>query len=130
MHNLVIRGEVPAHADLMNHAGLEISRFSPTGASQACIDENCRQDYRDILRARLSVLETKNARLSAPFYRISVFWLMFIFASLGLVAPRHSLSVISIALCAVSVSTESARFVSPIRPANGPKPSVPPLTQD
>ena len=43
--------------------------------------------------------------VSAPFYRILVFWLMIIFASFGLVAPRHSLSVIFIALCAVSLST-------------------------
>src|SRR5262252_4410860 len=76
MHNLVINGEVPAHANRMNHAGLEINRFSPTDASQARIAENCRQDYRDVLRARFSVLETKHARLSAPFYRILVFWLM------------------------------------------------------
>ena len=102
---LVTTGEVPAHADLMNHAGLEISRFNPTDASQARIAENCRQDYRDVLRARFSVLETKHARLSAPFYWILVFWLMIIFASFGLVAPRHSLSLISIALCAVSLST-------------------------
>ena len=44
IHNLVITGEVPAHADLMNHAGLEISRFSATDASQARVAENCRQD--------------------------------------------------------------------------------------
>src|SRR5262249_4499217 len=48
-------------------------------ASQTRIAENCRQDYRDVLRARFSVLETKNARLSAPFYRILVFWLMIIY---------------------------------------------------
>jgi len=44
MHDLIITGEVPALADLMNHAGLEISRFSPTDASQARIAENCRQE--------------------------------------------------------------------------------------
>jgi len=46
----------------MNRVGLEISRFNPADASQTRIAENCRQDYRDVLRARLSVLETKNAR--------------------------------------------------------------------
>ena len=113
MHNLIITGEVPAHA------GLEISRFSPTDASQARIAENCRQDYRDVLRARFSVLETKNARLSAPFYRILVFWLMIIFASFGLVAPRHSLSLISIALCAVSLSTAIFVIFDLSRPYDG-----------
>jgi hypothetical protein len=119
MHNLVITGEVPAHVDLMNHTGLEISRFSTTDASQARIAENCRQDYRDVLRARLSVLETKNARLSVPFYRILVLWLIVIFASFGLVAPRHSLSVISIALCAVSLSTAIFVIFGLSRPYDG-----------
>jgi hypothetical protein len=67
----------------------------------------------------LSVLETKNARLSAPFYRILVFWLMIIFASFGLVAPRHSLSVISIALCAVSLSTAIFVIFDLSRPYDG-----------
>jgi len=119
MHNLVITGEVPAHADLINHAGLEISRFSPTDASQTRIAEHCRQDYRDVLRARFSVLETKNAGLSAPFYRILVFWLMIIFASFGLVAPRHSLSMISIVLCAVSLSTVVFVIFDLSRPYDG-----------
>src|SRR5215469_10726453 len=93
---------------LSTHArNTHCSSQSSTGvcASQTRIAESCRQDYRDVLRARFSVLETKRARLSAPFYRILVFWLMIIFASFGLVAPRHSLSLISIALCAVSLST-------------------------
>lgn len=119
MHNLFITGEVPALADLMNHAGLEISQFSPTDASQARIAEHCRQDYRDVLRARLSALETKNASLSAPFYQILVFWLMIIFASFGLTAPRHSLSVISIALCAVSLSSAIFVIVDLSRPYDG-----------
>ena len=119
MHNLIITGEVPAITDLMNHAGLEISRFSPTDAAQARIAENCRQDYRDVVHARLIVQETKNARLSAPFYRILVFWLMIIFASFGLVAPRHSLSLISIALCAVSLSTAIFVIFDLSRPYDG-----------
>ena len=119
MHNLIITGEVPAITDLMNHAGLEISRFSPTDATQVRIAENCRQDYRDVVRARLIVQETKNARLSAPFYQILVFWLMIIFASFGLVAPRHSLSMISIALCAVSLSTAIFVIFGLSRPYDG-----------
>jgi hypothetical protein len=119
MHNLVITGEVPVLADLMNHAGLEINRFSPTDASQTRIAESCRQDYRDVVRARLSMAEAKSAGLSGPFYWILVFWLMVIFASFGLMAPRHSLSVISIVLCAVSLSTAIFVIVALSRPYDG-----------
>ena len=65
------------------------------------------------------MLETKNAGLSAPFYRILVFWLMIIFASFGLVAPRHSLSMISIVLCAVSLSTVVFVIFDLSRPYDG-----------
>ena len=121
MHQLVIAGAVPAFAGLMNHAGLEISRFSPADAFQARVAESCRQDYRDVARARLRVLETENeeAGLSTPFYRILVFWLMVIFASFGLIAPRHSLSVISIGLCAVSLSIAIFVIVDLSHPYDG-----------
>jgi hypothetical protein len=62
-----------------------------------------------VIRARMDVIEDTSTALSTPFYRILVFWLMVIFASFGLIAPRHSVSLISIGLCAASLS--SAIFV-------------------
>jgi hypothetical protein len=98
-------GATPALADLMNRIGLEIDSLLPAGPAQTRVQESCFRDYRDVLRARSGVIEDVQARLSGPFYRVLIFWLMVIFASFGLIAPRHSLSVITIALCAVSLST-------------------------
>ena len=119
MHKYLTTGEVPLLTDLMNHAGQEINRFSPTDASQTRIAASCSQGYRDVVRARLSMAEAKHAAPSAPFDRILVFWLMIIFGSFGLVAPRHSLSVISIVLCAVSLSTAIFVIVALSRPYDG-----------
>lgn len=102
-------GATPVLADLMNRIGLEIDRLVPAGTFQTKVQDSCVQKYRDVLHARSDVIEAVQARLSAPFYRVLVFWLMVIFASFGLIAPRHSLSVITIVLCAVSLS--SAIFV-------------------
>jgi hypothetical protein len=44
---------------------------------------------------------------------------MIIFASFGLLAPRDSLSLISIALCAVSLSTAIFVIVNLSRPYDG-----------
>jgi hypothetical protein len=102
-------GASPVLADLMNQIGIDINSLDTSNVNQARIAELCREEYRDVIRARMDVIEEASKALSTPFYRILIFWLMVIFASFGLVAPRHSLSVISIGLCAISLS--SAIFV-------------------
>ena len=71
--------------------------------------EDCELDYREVLKARLGVIEAARSGDSTPFYRMLVFWLTVIFLSFGLIAPRHSLSVVTIGLCAFSLS--SAIFI-------------------
>ena len=102
-------GASPVLAGLMNQAGIAINSLGAANDAQARIAQLCREEYRDVIRARMDVVEDSSKALSTPFYRILVFWLMVIFASFGLIAPRHSLSVISIGLCAASLS--SAIFV-------------------
>lgn len=112
-------GADPALADLLNTVELEIDRFSPAGTFQVQVAESCRLAFQDVLRARLRVIETVKAGLSTPFYRILVLLLMIIFASFGLIAPRHNLSVIAIALCAISLSTAIFVIVDLNHPYDG-----------
>jgi hypothetical protein len=51
------------------------------------------------------VIEDTRSVLFEPFYQVLVFWLMIIFGCFGLVAPRNSLAVTTIVLCAVSLSS-------------------------
>ena len=98
-------GVNPALAGLIHHAGVEIMRFSSADPVRSRVAADCRQDYRDVLRARLTVIEDVREQSTGPFYRILVFWLMVVFASFGLSTPRHSFSVLGICLCAASLST-------------------------
>jgi hypothetical protein len=56
-----------------------------------------------------TVIEQARASFSAPFYWVFVFWLVILFASLGLTAPANPVTVIVIALSAISVT--AAMFV-------------------
>jgi hypothetical protein len=102
-------GESSVLAGLMNRIDLELQHTKAAGPFQTGVLDECLSDYKNVLRARLTVIEAVRASISVPFYRVLVFWLMVIFATFGLVTPRNSLSLLGIVLCAVSLS--SAIFV-------------------
>jgi hypothetical protein len=98
-------GASPALATLMDRIGVEIARLQPGDTLQQRQDAICLDRYHDVANARLSVIEDARSALFQPFYQVLVFWLMIIFGCFGLVAPRNSLSAITIILCAVSLSS-------------------------
>jgi hypothetical protein len=112
-------GSAPILAALMNRVGIELSRLDATDPSHTNIAQLCRDEYRDVVRARMDAIEDASRGLSAPFYRMLVFWLMVIFACFGLIAPRNGLSVISIVLCAVTLSTALFVILDLGRPYEG-----------
>lgn len=107
--HMPIIGASPVLGDLMDRAGQEIRRLDPDTPVRARIADDCRATYRDVMRARLSVIEDAGTSLSRPFFWMLVFWLMVIFLAFGLVAPRNRLALLGILLCAISLS--SAIFV-------------------
>jgi hypothetical protein len=102
-------GPSPVLASLMNRIDLALRHMQPADAFQASIRQDCLAISRDVARARLLVIESVSRKISLPFYGILVFWLMIIFATFGLAAPRNSVSLIGMILCAISLS--SALFV-------------------
>ena len=102
-------GESTVLADLMNEIGLEIQTLQPTNSLHRNLMSSCAAQYADLLRLRWTVIEGIHASISAPFYWVLVFWLLILFGSFGLRAPPNTLSIIVIALCAISVT--SAIFV-------------------
>jgi hypothetical protein len=103
--NIPRLGGSPILGSLMRNARLELARINPSDPSAARISNDCRADFRDFQASRYAVIQDVHEGLSAPFYKMMVLWLMFLFAGFGLIAPRHRLSVITIALCAFSLST-------------------------
>jgi hypothetical protein len=103
--NMPRTGASPVLADLMNTIGVEINRMSPADGFHIRLAAMCLDRYRDVLLARLNVVGDAQVELLRPFYRILVFWLVVMFGCFGLLAPRHSLSMITIALCAILLSS-------------------------
>ena len=98
-------GAAPALNRLMNDVGVAMSRLPPDDTAHARVAALCMDRYKDVMHARLDVIEDARTPLLEPFYQILVVWLMIIFACFGLVAPRTGLSVTIIVLCAISLSS-------------------------
>ena len=98
-------GASPVLGNIMRNVRLDLARISPSDPAEAEIKEDCRQDYRDFQSTRYAVIEDVQSGLSVPFYRMLVLWLMILFAGFGLIAPRHTFAMVTIALLAFSLST-------------------------
>jgi hypothetical protein len=112
-------GASPVLGGMMNQIGLEISRLTPSDAVHSRLLDLCLDRYRDVVHARLAVIEEARVELFEPFYGVLAFWLMIIFGCFGLVAPRISLSVITIVLCAISLSSVTFVILDLSRPYEG-----------
>lgn len=98
-------GAEPKLRTLIDRVGIEIAQLAPSDATHAKMADLCLDRYKSVSHARINVIEDARGDLIDPFYVVLVFWLMVIFGCSGLVAPRHSLSIITIVLAAVSLST-------------------------
>jgi ABC-type amino acid transport system permease subunit len=98
-------GASPVLGNLMHNARLEFFRINPSDPTEARIANECRQDFNDFQVARYAVIQDIQEGISVPFYKMMVLWLMLLFGGFGLIAPRHRLAVITVALCAFSLST-------------------------
>lgn len=61
--------------------------------------------YHDLIRARLNAVEDAEPVQFGPFFRILVAWLIVTFGCFGLIMPYHSLSIVTVFLCAFSLSS-------------------------
>ena len=91
--------------DLMNHIGLEIRQLNPPDQLHEKVAADCFDQFKDVVRARSSIIEEPYSSIARPFLRMLVFWLMVIFACFGLRAPASPLVLIVIALSAISLSS-------------------------
>ena len=61
--------------------------------------------FEQLMRLRWRLIEEAHAWISMPFYIVLTFWLVILFASFGLSAPRNLLSYITILLGALSIAS-------------------------
>jgi hypothetical protein len=61
--------------------------------------------FEQLMSMRWKVIEEAHNSISTPFYIVLAFWLVIVFASFGLSAPRNLLSYITIMLGALSIAS-------------------------
>jgi len=61
--------------------------------------------FEQLMRLRWRLIEEAHSSISMPFYMVLAFWLVILFASFGLSAPRNVLSYITILLGALSIAS-------------------------
>jgi hypothetical protein len=61
--------------------------------------------FERLSRMRWKLIEEAHTSISMPFYIVLAFWLVIVFASFGLSAPRNVLSYITILLAALSIAS-------------------------
>ena len=98
-------GAPPEFVAMVERIGVEIARLDPSTGAQQRMQALCSERYNDVAHSRLSLIEDSRTEPYGPFYQVLAFWLMIIFGCFGLVAPRNSLAVTTIALCALSLSS-------------------------
>jgi hypothetical protein len=102
--NIPLTGESSILAALIDKIGYELHSLQPADELHRSLMTACAQQYAELLRRRWTVIEGIRTSISTPFYWVLVFWLIILFGSFGLRAPPNSMSVIVIALCAISVT--------------------------
>ncbi|WP_413988190.1 hypothetical protein ACMDCR_19435 [Labrys okinawensis] len=102
-------GENPILAGLLNQVGLEIAKLAPVDALHQNLAASCREAYENAQSRRWTVIEDAHNSVSPLFSQILTFWLMLVFLSFGLQAPRKWLAVIVMGIGVTAVA--SAMFV-------------------
>ena len=97
-------GESHVLGDIINAVGREINLLESKDPLHQRLQAECAQQYWDLVKARWAVIEGARASISAPFYWVLVLWLVILFASLGLTAPANRVTILVIALSAISIT--------------------------
>lgn len=96
-------GEAPVLTGVMNGIGIALAASQPRDPLHQALATRCKDIFAVVSAARWTVIEDTQGSLSEPFFGVLVFWLMLMFLSFGLQAPRNSLSFCIVAIAIVSV---------------------------
>ncbi len=99
-----LTGESHVLGTILNDVGRGVGALHPADVQHERTLNACMQQYSDLIKSRWAVIEGARGSMSTPFYWVLVFWLVILFACLGLTSPPDALTAIVIALSAVSVT--------------------------
>ncbi len=119
--------EVRGHRGLETPAGglLEntldrLGDLSPSTPAQHALKDRALALATDISQARWLLIEgNAGSVLPTPFLAIVIFWLIVLFFSFGLFAPRNAIAIAALLVCALSVATALFLVLELSRPFGG-----------
>jgi hypothetical protein len=94
---------------MLTDVGTLLLALNPPDSPHQQIAAEARTRFDSLLQSRWKLIEEAPTAQSSPLYPVMVLWLMVIFASFGLTAPRNMLVFIVIVMCAASLA--SVEFV-------------------
>ncbi|HXC90226.1 MAG TPA: hypothetical protein VNV18_08680 [Stellaceae bacterium] len=97
--------EAVSLGDILTRVETDIRGFEPEDPMHRRLALTCINQFELLMRARWKLVEEAHGSVSMPFYVVLAFWLVIIFASFGLSAPRNVLSYVTIVLGALSIAS-------------------------
>ena len=101
--------ESPDLGELLNQMELRMRRLHPADVMHARLMSDALGAFQHLSQRRWKLIEEAHSSISIPFYVVLLFWLMVLFATFGLSAPRNPLVYSMLGLGALSIA--SAIFV-------------------
>ena len=97
--------EDPNLGQILTEVEIDLRDLHPTDPMHNRLALTILNQFEQLMRMRWSVIEEAHASISIPFYIVLAFWLVIVFASFGMSAPRNLLSYITILLGALSIAS-------------------------
>jgi len=112
-------GDEQGAAPSIEDVEAKLRGFVPANDSQRWVHGRALGLAAELAQTRSLLSEQVGSAISVPFLVIVVFWLFFIFTTLGLFAPPNRTAYVAIVLCAVSVSAAVLLILDLDRPFEG-----------
>lgn len=97
--------EAASLGDMLAQVEADLRRLEPQDPLHRRLALTILNNFEQIMRLRWRLIEEAHSSISMPFYIVLAFWLLIIFASFGLSAPRNVLSYVTIVLGALSIAS-------------------------
>jgi len=82
----------------------KVAGLSPQNDAQRVLKARSLEILNDLEKTRLRMFSQKESSIPLPFLVVLVFWLMILFAGLGLLAPRNATVIVVLVVCILSVT--------------------------
>jgi hypothetical protein len=91
--------------DMLARLEVDLRALKPEDATHRHLALTALGQYERLMQTRWKVIEEAHSSISTPFFVVLAFWLVIVFSSFGLGAPRNLLSYMAILLGALSIAS-------------------------